>query len=256
MKKVAIVTGSRRGIGHGVAHELGLNGYIVIVSATRPDAKDVIEDFRSQGIECEYIKCDVVCPEQRSALVQQVWEKYGRIDVLVNNAGVAPKVRMDILETTEESWDRVVHTNARSMFFMSQLVANRMIEAVQAGNLEDYKPRIINISSISAYATSLNRGEYCISKAAISMTTRLFAHRLAEYGIPVFEIRPGFILTDMMEASKERFGKFIEEGITPIKRWGYPQDIADSVIVLCSGRLDFATGQVINSDGGYHLRRL
>lgn len=256
MKKVAIVTGSRRGIGHGIARELGLHGYTVIVSATTPDAKDVIEDFRSQGIECEYIKCDVICTEQRAALVEQVLEKYGRIDVLVNNAGVAPKVRMDILETTEESWDRVVHTNARSMFFMSQLVANRMIEAVQAGKLEEYSPRIINISSISAYATSLNRGEYCISKAAISMTTRLFAHRLADYGIPVFEIRPGFILTDMMEASKERFGKLLEEGITPIKRWGYPQDIADSVIALCSGRLDFATGQVINSDGGFHLRRL
>lgn len=256
MKRVAIVTGSRRGIGCGIAKELGLSGYYVIVSATRDTTDDVIDEFRKEGIECEYIRCNVVNSREREELIETVCGRFGRLDVLVNNAGVAPKVKMDILETTEESYDRVVNTNARSMYFMSQLAANRMIGYLEAGELEDYHPRIINISSISAYATSTNRGEYCVSKAAISMTTKLFADRLAEYGIPVFEVRPGFILTDMMNASRERFGKMIEEGLTPIKRWGYPQDVADCVAVLCSGRLDFATGQVLNADGGYHLRRL
>ena len=257
MQKVAIVTGSRRGIGKGIAHELGINGYYVFVSATRPDAEDVISEFRNEGIDCEYVKCVVTVPEVRERLVEAACKKFGRIDLLVNNAGVAPKEYNDILKTTEESWDRVVHTNAKSMYFMCQIVANKMIEFIQAGNLEDYTPRIVNISSISAYATSINRGEYCVSKAAISMTTRLFAHRLADYGIPVFEIRPGFILTDMMSpGSRERFAPLIEGGIMPIKRWGYPQDVADFVLAIITGKLDYATGQVLNADGGYHLRRL
>lgn len=256
MRRVAVITGSRRGIGRGIAKELGKNGYYVIVSATKDTADDVIEEFRGEGIECEYIRCNVVDSEERKHLIDTVCEKFGRLDILVNNAGVAPKVKMDVLETTEESYDRVVNTNARSMYFMTQLAAGRMVSYIKDGALEDYHPKIINISSISAYATSTNRGEYCVSKAAISMTTKLFADRLAEYGIPVFEVRPGFILTDMMNASKERFGKMIEEGLTPIKRWGYPQDVADCVAVLASGRLDFATGQILNADGGYHLRRL
>jgi NAD(P)-dependent dehydrogenase (short-subunit alcohol dehydrogenase family) len=254
-KRIAIITGSRRGIGKGIAQTLGKNGYYVIVSATVPVADEVLEELQGQGVACEYIKCNVAESGDRGNLIERVCEKFGRLDVLVNNAGVAPQVRRDLLEVEEESYDRVVDTNARSMFFMCQLAARKMISFINQG-LEDYHPRIINISSISAYTSSINRGEYCVSKAAISMTTLLFADRLAEFNIPVFEVRPGLILTDMMSASKEKFGNLIEAGLTPIKRFGTPQDVGASVAALCSGLLDFATGQVINADGGFHIRRL
>ncbi len=254
-KKIAVITGSRRGIGKGVAFALGKEGYHVILSATRDEAPGLIKEFEEQGISCEYIKCNVTCTEDRINLINTVCDTYGRLDVLVNNAGVAPLNRCDLLEVKEESYDRVVGTNARSMFFMCQLAANRMIAFKEAG-LENYSPRIINMSSVSAYAVSINRGEYCVSKAAISMTTKLYAAKLAEYGIPVFEVRPGMILTDMMEASKEKFGKMIEEGMTPIRRFGVPEDIGNCVAVLCSGKLDFCAGQIIDADGGYHIRQL
>lgn len=254
--KVAIVTGSRRGIGKGIALELGKMGYYVIVSATKPTADEVISELKQEGVECEYIKCDVTITDDRKNLINTVCDKFGRLDVLVNNAGVAPLERKDLLLVEEESYDRVVNTNARSMFFMAQLAANRMIDFLDKG-IADYKPRIINISSVSAYAASLNRGEYCISKAAISMTTMLFAARLGIYNIPVFEVRPGFILTDMMHPkSRESFSKLIEQGITPIRRFGTPKDVGDCVAALCSGRLDFATGQVIDADGGFNIRVL
>ena len=255
MKKIAIITGSRRGIGKGIARALGSNGYTVVISATKESADDVLTEFREDGIDCIYIKCDVTSTQDREHLVDTVCDMYGRIDVLVNNAGVAPLVRGDLLVMEEASYDRVVGTNARSMFFMTQYVAKKMIEYLKQ-DLEDYHPRIISMSSISAYTSSTNRGEYCISKAAISMTTLLFADRLAEYGIPVFEVRPGMILTDMMSASKEKFGKLIEGGLLPIKRFGYPEDIGNCCVALCSGLLDYATGQVINADGGFHIRRL
>jgi NAD(P)-dependent dehydrogenase (short-subunit alcohol dehydrogenase family) len=255
VKRVAIITGSRRGIGKGIALELGKNGYYTVISATVPNADEVLEELRAQGVECEYIQCNVADSGARVNLIEKVCGEFGRLDVLVNNAGVAPQMRRDLLEVEEESYDRVVNTNARSMFFMCQLAARKMV-AFSGQGLDDYHPHIINISSISAYTSSTNRGEYCVSKAAISMTTLLFADRLAEFNIPVFEVRPGLILTDMMSASKEKFGKLIEEGITPIKRFGTPKDIGDSVVALCSGLLDFATGQVIDADGGFHIRRL
>lgn len=255
-QKIAIVTGSRRGIGRGIAEALGKEGYHVIVSATTESAEDVISELQNEQISCEYVQCDVSISESRSALIEYVLGKFGRVDVLVNNAGVAPAVRLDILETTEESYDRVVNINSRSTFFMCQLMANKMVELKNAGTIEDYCPRIINISSMSAYTSSTSRGEYCISKAAISMVTQLFADRLAEYGIPVFEVRPGIIMTDMTKAVTEKYARLIEEGITPIKRFGYPKDVANCVVALCSGLLDFSTGQVLNADGGFHIRRL
>lgn len=255
-KQVAIVTGSRRGIGKGIAAALGKMGYYIVLSATRPSADDVVVEMKAQGVDCEYIKCDVASSDERKALVDAVCQKHGRLDVLVNNAGVAPKVKQDILVVDEESYDYVVNTNARSMFFMAQLAANKMIE-FQKLDIPGYMPRIVNISSISAYAASVNRGEYCVSKAAIAMTTSLFAARLGEYNIPVFEVRPGFILTDMMAPeSRERFQTFIDGGITPIRRFGTPEDIGDAVAALCGGQLDFATGQVIDADGGFHVRVL
>ena len=256
-QKVAVVTGSRRGIGLGIAKTLGKAGYTVVISdiVESDEVKSVALELSRQGISVDYKKCDISKADHRQALIDYLTKKFGRIDVMVNNAGVAPINRMDILETTEESFDRLMNINLKSTFFMCQLAANTMI-SMQNNMLEDYKPRIINICSVSAYASSTQRGEYCISKAGIAMTTKLFADRLAEYGIPVFEVRPGIILTDMTAAVKDKYEKLIEDGITPIKRFGYPEDVANCVMAACSGLLDFSTGQVLNADGGFHIRRL
>ena len=202
-----------------------------------------------------YCKCDISKEQDRKALADFAIEKYGRIDLLVNNAGVACKVRLDVLETTEESFDRVVGINTKGTFFMCQTFANAMIECQKKG-LEDYTPRIVNIASNSSYTSSTSRGEYCISKAGVSMTTLLFADKLAEYGIPVFEVRPGIIKTPMTDVVSAKYDKLIAEGITPIKRWGTPEDVANCVIAAASGLLDFGTGTVLNADGGFHIRRL
>lgn len=201
-----------------------------------------------------YVQGSLGEAQDRDRLVDKVLDEFGRIDVLVNNAGVAPKVRMDILETTIESFDFVVNTNLKGTFFLTQRVANEMIKKKQKD--DNYNPIIINISSMSAYTSSTSRGEYCISKAGISMVTKLFADRLAEYGINVYEIRPGIIATDMTSTVKDRYDALIEEGLLPIKRWGYPEDIAKAVWALCSGLLPYSTGEVINVDGGFHIRRL
>ena len=255
-RKIAIVTGARRGLGLGIAKELGLEGYYVVLSAFSEDASESLEQMRALNIDCEYQQCDITNSDARKSLIHGVCDKFGHLDVLVNNAGIAPKVRLDLLETTEESYDHLMDTNARSTFFMCQLAANRMIAIKKSAALSDFAPRIVNITSISAYTSSTKRGEYCVSKAAMSMTTQLFADRLAEFGIPVFEVRPGIILTDMTKAVQEKYQQLIEDGLTPIKRFGRPKDVADCVVAACSGRLDFATGQVLNPDGGFHIRRL
>ncbi|MBR6790395.1 MAG: 3-ketoacyl-ACP reductase [Oscillospiraceae bacterium] len=256
MKKTAIVTGSRRGIGLGIAKELLKSGYAVLLCATAPkeEAAGLLAELNGIG-EADYIRCDISVSADRKALIDYADEKWGRIDLLVNNAGVACAVRLDVLETTEESFERLMRINLEGTFFMCQLGANRMIEMKKRG-LADYTPRIINISSISAYTSSVSRGEYCISKAGISMTTKLFADRLAEEGIPVFEVRPGIILTDMTAVVKEKYEKLIAEGATPIRRFGQPEDVAKCVLAACSGMLDFGTGTVLNADGGFHIQRL
>lgn len=237
--RVAVVTGSARGIGQAIAGTLERNGITVVYSDLAEELPEVEH----------YIKCDISRAEERKNLLEGVISRFGRVDILVNNAGVAPKVRMDILETTEESFDRLMAINLKSTFFMCQLFANQMVR--QGGD----GCKIINISSVSSYATSVERGEYCISKAGISMTTQLFAHRLAEHGISVFEVRPGIIKTDMTAPVLAKYEKLIAEGITPIRRFGLPQDVANCVLGLCSGLFDFSTGQVINADGGFHIRR-
>ena len=246
MKKTAFVSGGTRGIGRACAAILKEQGYAVIVSAssTLPD----------DG-EFDYIRCDISKTEDRAAAMEYVLKNYGRIDVLVNCAGVACKQRLDILETTEESFDRLMNINTKGTFFMCQLFANKMVEWKNQVE-DDYSPRIINIGSISAYTSSVSRGEYCISKAGVSMITSLFADRLAEYGIPVFEVRPGIIRTDMTATVTAKYDKLIAEGITPIKRWGEGEDVAKCVLAAASGLLDFGTGTVLNADGGFHLRRL
>jgi len=255
--KIAIVTGSRRGIGLAIAKTLGQNGYKVIISDIINEAEvgALLQELDNENINADYIKCDISKHNDRENLVETVISKYGRIDIHVNNAGVAPVVRADILETTQESFDRLMEINLKGTFFLTQIVANKMIE-ISETELEDYCPRIINISSMSAYTSSTSRGEYCISKAGISMSTMLFADRLAEYNMPVFEVRPGIILTDMTQTVKEKYDNLISEGITPIKRFGLPQDVANCVLAVSSGLLDFATGQILNADGGCHIRRL
>lgn len=257
MQKIASVTGARRGIGLAIAKALAAEGYRAVISDVIPpeEAAPLLDTLRGEGLAVDYRRCNIADAADRAALFTYIREQYGRLDVQVNNAGVAPKVRLDVLETTEESFDFVMDINLRGTFFMCQGAANLMRETMAAG-VPDYRPRIVNIASMSAYTSSVNRGEYCISKAGIAMVTKLFAHRLAEEGIPVFEVRPGIIQTDMTAAVTEKYQKLIHEGVTPIRRFGQPQDVADCVMAAVSGRLDFATGQVLNADGGFHIRRL
>ncbi len=262
-RPVAIVTGASRGIGKGIAKELASLGYDLVINhfdstaEGKPDESKAIQaqnEIKGLGAACETLRGDVSSAKDRIALVALTRSKFGRCDMLVNNAGVAPSKRMDILEATEESFDRVMGINLKGPYFLTQLVANWMIE--QKKNHPGRAFRIVNTSSISAYTSSAARGEYCVSKAGVSMMTALYADRLAEYGIGVFEIRPGIIATDMTSVVKDKYDKLIAEGLTPIKRWGQPEDIARAVGAIAEGRLDFSTGQVINVDGGFHLRRL
>lgn len=255
-EKVALVTGAARGIGNAIAAQLASDGFAIAIMDIfdEENISDNLQKIKKNGKPVIYIKGDITKDADRKNVVNTIMEKYGRIDVLVNNAGVAPKVRMDILETTEESFDFVLGVNLKGTFFMTQLVANVMKDETE--KIEGIKPKIVNISSMSAYTSSVQRGEYCISKAGISMITTLFADRLAEYGINVYEVRPGIIMTDMTAKVKDKYDALIEGGITPIKRWGYPEDIAMAVSVFCSDKLNFSTGEVLNVDGGFHIRRL
>ena len=245
MKKTAFVSGGTRGIGRACAEKLKSEGYQVIAGASGALPNDG---------EFDYIRCDISNPEHRQQALAYIENHYGRLELLVNCAGVACKQRLDILETTTESFERLMKINTEGTFFMCQLFANHMIKQKQID--PNYLPRIINIGSISAYTSSVSRGEYCISKAGVSMITSLFADRLAEYEIPVFEVRPGIIRTDMTTCVTEKYNKLIGEGITPIRRWGEGKDVANCVWAAASGLLDFGTGTVLNADGGFHLRRL
>jgi|LSQX01.1.fsa_nt_gb NAD(P)-dependent dehydrogenase (short-subunit alcohol dehydrogenase family) len=255
-QKTALVTGAARGIGNAIALQLAKEGYAIAIMdiINEEDVKENISNIEANSNNVMYIKGDITSSADRNRVFDMIMDKYGRLDVLVNNAGVAPKVRMDILETTEESLDFVLGINLKGTFFLTQKAANIMIELKEKN--QQMNPKIINLSSVSAYASSTRRPEYCISKAGISMVTTLYADRMAEYGINVYEIRPGIIYTDMTSVVKDKYDKLIAEGITPIKRWGYPQDIANAVSVLCSDKLNFSTGEVINVDGGFHIKKL
>jgi len=250
---VALVTGAARGIGAAIAVELAKNGYDVAVFDVI-DSTDTVKAIGAAGHKGLSISGDVTRAEDRKAALAQIDKTFGRLDCLVNNAGVAPKVRADILEATEESYDRVMTINLKGPYFLTQAAANWMI--AQKKERPDAWMTIVNISSMSAYTASVGRGEYCLSKAGVSMATKLWAARLAEFGIGVYEMRPGIIQTDMTATVKDKYDKLIAEGITPIKRWGQPQDIAKAVAACVRGDLAFSTGEVINVDGGYHLRIL
>jgi len=253
-RAVAIVTGASRGIGRAIAIELAKLGYDLVINRVQQEPPQTQKEIEDLGAQCVFVQADIGCAEDRSRLVDSTKSRFGRCDLLVNNTGVAPLERMDILDATEESFDRVMGINLKGPYFLTQLVANWMVE--QRKQSPDRPLRIVNIGSVSSYASSPARGEYCISKAGLSMMTKLYAHRLAEYNIGVFEISPGIIATDMTSPVKAKYDKLIAEGLTPIKRWGQPADVAKAVGAIAEGRLDFSTGQVINVDGGFHLKRL
>ncbi|MGB7159194.1 MAG: 3-ketoacyl-ACP reductase [Tepidisphaeraceae bacterium] len=257
---VALVTGASRGIGRGIAIALANAGFDVVVNyaSNRDAAEEVGRIIESAGRKALLVQGDVSLAADRAKLVDETCAKLGRLDLLVNNAGVAPKVRADILEGGEESFDRMVNINLKGPYFLTQLVANRMIEQQkQTGTGTVFSPpKIVTITSVSTYTASTNRGDYCVAKSGLSMMTKLFAVRLAEYGINVYEIRPGVIETDMTGPVKEKYDRMIAEGLTPIARWGKPDDVARAVVAVATDSFPFSTGEVINVDGGFHLRRL
>ncbi len=255
MKKTAIVTGAGRGIGLAVARQLGMDGCRIVMTARgrAEDYREAVSSLTSCGIEAAYVQADISIPEDRRRIVEETVRLYGRIDILVNNAGVAPLERADLLDMTEESFDRVIGINTKGTMFLTQLAAKQMLSQERTGGIRGY---IVNISSCSAEVVSTSRGEYCVSKAGISMLTKLYADRLAGEGILVNEVRPGVIATDMTSAVKEKYDKLIGEGVFPIARWGRPEDVADAVSALVSGKFDYSTGIHIDVDGGFHMKRL
>lgn len=255
MKNTAIITGSSRGIGFAIARQLGLDGNNIVMVATSAQEKNqaALDELERLGIACIYVQADIGNHEDRLKIVNTAAEQFGRIDILVNNAGVAPAVRMDLLEMTEESFDRVVGINTKGTMFLTQAVANQMIRQERVNGR---KGIIVNVSSCSAVVSSTNRGEYCVSKAGISMLTTLYADRLAPEGIFVHEVRPGVIATDMTSSVKDKYNKLLEEGAFPIARWGRPEDVAGVVSAFCSDKFQYTTGNYIDVDGGLHIRRL
>ncbi len=251
-QQVALVTGASRGIGRAIAVALAKNGFDVVMNYAKnvAAAEEAKREIESSGRRAHLVQADVASTTDRRKLVDESLTALGRIDLLVNNAGVAPDVRADLLDATEESFDRLIDTNLKGPYFLTQLVARHMVKNKIAG-------KIITISSISAYTASINRGDYCVSKAGLSMMTRLFASRLAQHGINVYEIRPGVVETDMTAGVKARYDQLINhEDLTPIRRWGLPDDVARAVVAIAGDLLPFSTGEVINVDGGFHLRRL
>lgn len=258
MSATALVTGGHRGIGLGIVRRLLADGYRVAILDVLPESAETAHELEELG-EVYYVQGDVTEATDRRRFVTEAIDRWGRLDVLVNNAGVAPLVRTDLLEMSQESFDRVVDTNLRGAFFLTQLVAQRMIELRGSLSQDLARPLgvIVNIGSASATMVSTNRGEYCMSKAALAMMTSLFAVRLAAEGIAVFEVRPGVIETDMTRVVKAKYDKLIlEDRGVPIARWGQPADVAEAVALLISGNLPYSTGDTIFADGGMHIRTL
>ncbi len=260
-KGMVIVTGASRGIGRGIAIQLASHGYDIVGVATRLDPTqkqrglyEVKERVESFGQRFLPIAGDIAYLGDHARVLKEALAAFGSVEILVNNAGVAPLERLDILQASPASFDRVIGINLRGPFFFTQAVANQMIRQVQAGAV--YKPKIIFITSVSSHTASPDRAEYCISKAGLSMAAQTLAVRLTEYGINVYDVRPGIIATDMTEKVKDKYGRLIEEGLVPQKRWGTPEDVGKVCVALAEGYLDYATGAVVQVDGGMSLRRL
>lgn len=251
---MALVTGGRRGIGRGIAYELAVAGFDVAVADLEldDDAAETLGGIRERGARGEFVQCDVADVDAHGAVLNAVRESLGPVSSLVNNAGISVERREDLLATTPESFDRLINTNLRGPFFLTQRVA---AEFVSGGSRGHYRS-IVNISSANAYAASINRAEYCLSKAAINMATHLFAARLGSEGIGVFEVRPGIVRTAMTAVAADDYEKRIAAGLTPMPRWGEPADVGRAVAVLASGALGFSTGEAIHVDGGLHIQRL
>jgi len=256
MKKVALITGGTRGIGLGIAKNLATKGYSLALNGVRDEnsVKPILESLEETGVEVLYCQGNIGNTDDREEIVKSVKEKYNQLNVLVNNAGIAPKERKDILETSESSYDEVMGINLRGPYFLTQAVANWLIE--QKDEDPEFKSSIINVSSVSATVASVNRGEYCISKSGISMMTQLFAVRLGEFDIPVFEVRPGLIQTDMTAGVKGKYDALLRDGLCVFPRWGTPDDVGKAVASLAEGDMPYSTGQVLMIDGGMTIQRL
>ncbi|MBT0773532.1 3-ketoacyl-ACP reductase [Kineosporia sp. J2-2] len=255
-RPVALVTGGSRGIGLGITRRLLADGYAVSVLATREAPKDLLDELTEltgDSGRVRYVQGSVAEQADHQRLVDDATDAWGRLDLLVNNAGVAPTVRADLLEATAESFDRVLGINLRGPYFLTQCFARRVIELGA-----DTLPRatVVNVSSISATTVSVNRGDYCVSKAGVGMATQLWAARLAPEGILVYEVRPGVIATDMTAGVQERYDRLFENGLAPMPRWGRPEDVAGAVAILASGNTPYSTGEVFHVDGGMHIPRL
>jgi len=256
MKRTALITGGSRGIGLGIARELAGEGIDLAINGTRPEEQvlDVLDNLRSKKVRVIYCQGDVSINNSRERILEKISKEFGQLNFLVNNAGVAPKERKDILEASEESFEYVMKTNLQGPYFLSQSVANWLIR--QKNENRDFSGSIININSISATVASVNRGEYCVSKAGMGMVTELFAARLGEFDIPVYEIRPGIIDTDMTSAVREKYDGLFREGMTIQQRWGKPSDVGRIVVALVNGLMPYSTGAVIMADGGLTVQRL
>jgi NAD(P)-dependent dehydrogenase (short-subunit alcohol dehydrogenase family) len=257
VQKNALVTGASRGIGRGIAIELARAGWCVAINyaGNAGAAAEAVALVGNNGGTGFAVQGDIARAADRDRIVQETTARCGRIDLLVNNAGVAPTVRADLLDATEESFDRLYAINLKGPFFLTQSVAQQMLK--QERDAEGFRGRIVNITSISVYAASVNRGDYCMVKAGLAMMTKLFADRLANEGINVYEIRPGVIATDMTAGVKEKYDRLIlEQGLTPLRRWGRPEDVGRAVRAIAEDRFPFSTGAVFDVDGGFHLHRL
>jgi 3-oxoacyl-[acyl-carrier protein] reductase len=254
--KVALITGGSRGIGFGVAKALAGSSYDIAITGRRheADVQEAVDELCARQIQVVYVRSDISVAEDREALILQVQKRFGRLDVLVNNAGIAPRVRTDILEATEHSFDELLSVNTKGPYFLTQSAAKWMIEQRRAD--ASYRGCIINISSVSASVASVNRGDYCISKAALSMAARLWAVRLAEFGIDVYEVRPGIILTDMTSSVKDKYDNLIGGDLLLEKRWGTAEDVGRTVSMLAHGDLPYASGSILTLDGGMNIPRL
>jgi 3-oxoacyl-[acyl-carrier protein] reductase len=254
--KTALITGGTRGIGLGIAKELAGAGFNLAVNGVRPQEAvgDVLDMLGNFGVEVLYVQGDVSKNEDRRKIYDTVLDKFGHLNTLVNNAGVAPRERKDILEATEEIFDEVLKINLKGPYFLTQLFACHMAD-IKRGN-PVFSCCIINVSSISASVASVNRGEYCISKAGIAMATKLWAARLGEFDIPVYEIQPGVISTDMTSGVTEKYDRLFEQGLSIQKRWGLPEDVGKVAVAMATGMLPYSTGQVVMVDGGMTVQRL